>query len=1138
MGADNNSITAISQKDASNRKSASLEPVVFQEIFIVPDTKEVCFFETFEDSNYEDFKLLLDKQQELAKANEEVKKASIKVNEDRNKEKKKAAGEFKKQVQLNMDEELKVIKTPKIKARESFNNAVEKADKAFVDCDKALEKATGGSFKALAKETVKPVEVLSLTRNRPILLAPDKFEEIKSKAKVIEEGSKWKTSQGTDDNDFMGLVRSLKNKDGEYDKKTINSAFKKVNGSVKLADWPKTAKKEGNASFGNEKLAKFLENINEHATASTNKDKVLSDAIKKRLDDTKRKKKVFTVDDAEYVITSLRDLYVKTNEETPADPKFVEFVTKNLGQVQDTYNEDPNTPYYTVHALTNTRHGSTRRKELLAKMDKTGVPTKMWDASASAKIMRYAATAGGSATCDLTKGVVNYTLKAEAKLDLVDAKAETNCYLPSDEGAHVCFSAMIRKKVAKYNKPKKIEKDDASFFHDSSFVAACTAQGLLVNLNEARKSILNTNVSAILDGVQKKDRGYVSLVGKTDKSGSDSHNNKLSRYRVFAAYAFIYKDVDAWFYFFKKKIWGETEANYMIKILCADKDVFDKLEEDSRSLPPYPMSDHQSSPAKQGLFSWENHFNILGSDNYPSKKYTEYFERIPEGKMANFGSSHSRYNSNDLNWENVLKKRIKAYFKLVHSTIELKESIKPINTTDLLITRGNLLAVGESQATSSTPNKSASDRTIDVLCYTIKSVHEVKGKGPLDFGHIRILFKGYLTAWAGVEASVTAGLEIKMNKLKVLEGFQPKELTDEEKADVGKGALGGSKKTEKGNELGADDQGGNLGAAATAFAGAKASAGVKAMLEWQKPETNVFSLFAEAGYSVSGMAGAGASADFKVGYDSVSGKFVCKMKAEATLGVGCGGAFSFAVGADTLIDFVQLVYQKLADVDFSFLDIFETETEGAEIDVYKLYSQTLLELIKSGNVTGTLAAASVGAIAIVMAPLIATGSRLAATWDSPREEDEKKGLEELATCIKKRSDILAYLNPETKGRLLYLLSKYSISSFWDDVWELDWNHENEVLALNLIETGIKSKRDYEETISHMVDFKTALDRSKNRNKQKAYASAAKSIDDDKSETKMVIKQNRIQMGEKWLKDILFNDFEDCDKFDKLTKKYK
>ena len=100
------------------------------------------------------------------------------------------------------------------------------------------------------------------------------------------------------------------------------------------------------------------------------------------------------------------------------------------------------------------------------------------------------------------------------------------------------------------------------------------------------------------------------------------------------------------------------------------------------------------------------------------------------------------------------------------------------------------------------------------------------------------------------------------------------------------------------------------------------------------------------------------------------------------------------------------------------------------------------------------------------------------------------------------------------------------------------HHENEVLALNLIETGIKSKRDYEETISHMVDFKTASNRSKNRNEQRVHSSAAKSIEDEKSETKMVIKQNRIQMGGKWLKDILFNDFEDCDKFDKLTKKYK
>lgn len=502
--------------------------------------------------------------------------------------------------------------------------------------------------------------------------------------------------------------------------------------------------------------------------------------------------------------------------------------------------------------------------------------------------------------------------------------------------------------------------------------------------------------------------------------------------------------------------------------------------------------------------------------------------------MVDFGSSHSRYNSDDPNWESVLKKRIEAYFDLVHSTIEQNDIIDPINTKDLLITRANLFAVGESQASVLTPNKSVSDRTIDVMCYTIESVREDKVDGTFDFGHMRILFKGYLSAWAGVEASVTAGLEIKMDELKVLKGYQPPELSPEEKKDVGKDATGGSRKVEKGSEA---EQGASLGAAATAFAGAKAEAGVKAMLEWQKPETNIFSLFAEAGYSVSGMAGAGASAEFKVGYDSYSGKFVCKIKAEATLGLGCGGCFSFAVGADALLDFVKLIYQKLEDVDFSFLDIFDGKDDGDGIDVYKLYCQTLLELIKSGNVMGSLTAITAGVVAIHMAPMIALGGVFSDRWTDPGEEEEQKGLKELAACIDKDSEVLEYLNPETKGRVLYLLSKYSISDFWDNVWELDWNRENEVLALKLIKKGIKSKRDYQETISHMVDYKTASERSRNRHEQKAQVSGAKSIEDEKTDTKMVLKQRRIQMGENWLKDTLFNDSEDWEKFDELIKHY-
>jgi hypothetical protein len=1134
MGEDTNKgVQGTSQKDPNIRGNASLTAVIFQEVFIVPDTKEIYFFETFEDSNYDDFNSLVDKQQALAKANEEVKKESVKVSEALNEKKKTAAIKFKEQVQLNMDKELKSAKMPKVEASETFNNALKKADQAFIDCDEAIKNATGGAFKDLVKEEAKPVEVLSLTRNRPILLAADKFEELKSKAKVVEKGSEWVSSGGTEDNDFMGLVRSLKDTNGDYQKKTIAAAFKNLNGSVKIADWPDLGDgAEGNASFGSQKLADILKDINDNAEVSTDKDALLRNAIMARLDDDNRKSE-FTVDDAEYVISSLRDLYGKKNDKAPVNPEFEKFVTDNLGDVMDTYNEDPDSLYFTVPKLTDSSKGKKKRKDLLGKIDELELPPKMWDASASAKILRYSATAGGSMTCDLKEGIVNYNLKAEGKFDLVDAKAETNCYLPSDRGAHLSFSAKVRKVNAKYNKPVEMNKDDASFFHDSSFVAACTAQGLLVNLNEAREKIIATNTDAILNGVTKEDRGYVALVGKADKSGSDAYNDTLSMYRVLAAYAFINKDVDAWFSFFEKGIWGQTEANYMIKILCADKNSSDQLEKEPRS----PASYITSLFTEQALFPGESGFLNFGYTSYPSDKYTEYFERIPEGKMESFGSSYSLYSPVDLNWKSILKKRIEAYFNLVHSTVEEKEGINAVNTKDLLITRGNIFAVGESQASRLTPNKSVSDRTVDVLCYTIDltSIHEDSVDGVLDFGHVRILLKGYVSAWAGVEASVTAGLEVKMDELKVLKGFQPEELSAEEKKELGANAPGGSKKKEKGKDV---KQGASLGAAASAFAGVKAEAGAKALLEWLKPEAKYpnFSHLAEAGYSVSGMAGAGASADFKIGFDTYSRKFVCKMKAEATLGLGCGGCFSFAISANTLIDFVILVHEKLKDVDFSYLDIFETKEEGGLVDVYKLYSQTLLELIKSGNVVGTLTAVSAGVVALHMAPLIALGGVLQRKWDLVSGEEEKKGLKELAECINGDSEILEYLNPETKGRILYLLCKYSISSFWEDALALDWNQKNEELALKLIEKGIKSKRDYQETISHMLDFKKTK-QSRKINEQVVYVSEAKSAEDVKSKAEIVNKKSRIQKGEKWLKDVLFTDTKDSKDFDELTQQY-
>ncbi len=1119
-------------------KNANLPATTFAEVFLLPDTGEIFFIkeEDFDGSVYDNFYSLVETQQQLAEANEKVKETAREIDDEYRREKETAADEFKKNAQLDMDEELESAQSPQLSGNDQYNNAVNEAEEAFIACDEAIKKATGSSFSELVDQDDNNdmVEIISLTRERPLLLPAPDFDTLSNKASIIEKMGDWNVTSGTEDNDFMGLVRSLKNSEGNFDSKTIKSAFKKVNGSIKIAEWSVDKPLEGNASFGSEKLASILKDINDNAQVSTDKDKKLLDEIVKVLDDTKREVKDFTVDNAEYVLQSLRELYGKKNEKSKKTD-YTDFVETKLGDIDESYKESSQKPY-TIKTLTDDDTGDDKRKELLTKINELGTPPKMWDASASAKVLRYSATAGGSATTNLKDGVIDYTLKAEAKFDLVDAKAETNCYLPSDKGFNFCFDAKVRKVIPKY-KTDIINDADAAFFHDSSFIAANTARGLLLNLSEAQKLLTDRNVSAKLAGVADKDRGYVELIAHADKSGTPSYNQQLSVYRALAAFAFIYKDVDGWFSFFKKNIWGQKEADYMLKILSAEVNPFgSNTAETEERLKLNQSTSFISSNLFSGNMFFDSEKSFFPNSSvltlYPYEKYQQFFCQDPIGDMQNFGSEVSLYDEKSLSWAAVIKNRIRHYFDVVHNTVENFENLNAIETSTLLITRANIKGVGESEASATTAERNFKERNIQVICKSFESAKQDVVDGTLDFGHIRLKFNGYVSAWAGVQASVTAGLSVKSDKLMLLQGLQPAPLTDEEKADAGSGATGGSKKAERGSEV---EEGASLGAAGEAFAGAKAEAGAKALLEWLKPATSNFAHLAEAGYSISGSAGAGASADFKIGYDTRSGKFVCKMKAEATLGVGCGGAFNFAVSLNNLLDFVQLVYSKLKDVDFSFLDIFETADDESAMDVYQLFSQVVIEMIKGGHLVGAITTATTAAVAVQMAPILKDGLQLVDRWQASSRE--KENLKELAETIERDSDIIKCLTPETKGRILYLLTKHSISNWWEDVLNFDWNYKNEELALKIIEQGITSRRDYMETLAHMADFSDNDHLTRKRDEVTAYVSDSKSIEDEKDDAKIAKKQNRILANQDWLKMVLFPDKEDVERFDEATKAY-
>ncbi len=1149
--------------DSNITGTAKLNAATFREVFIVPDTGEVYAFKeaSFPNDTYKDFQELLEKQYELNKANVKLREASEKLDKEVREKKKSIADTYQSQSkELDMDKELSTLE---ITTKEAYNKAIKDSEGAFKSCDDALAKAAGGGFKSLRENKDSFVEVISLSRGRPILLSRGKFDELTAnydhKGKL--ESPDEITPCGAPA--FMGLTKLVKqNEVDPLFKKKLKSSFKDVNGQVKLKHWSAGVEKPVIIPMGeaaNEALKKF----NENAKVSANKDQSTFDTIKTRLRQTD-----FGVDDAEFVIRNLRDLYGKKNEDSK-ETEWTKFVDEKLGTIDDMYAATGNpgsTIKYTVPSLIDEDKGKATRNELQEDMDAKGLPPKLWDASASAKMMRFSAAAGASAAMNLKEGKIDYSVTAEAKFDIIDAKAETSCWLPSDKGAHFCFKAGVRKFTVSHKETINVEDDTnerATFFLNSSFITAPAARALLINLKKAEEIIsANNATSATYAGLSSNEKAYVSLKAHSDKVAADDYNLRLSWLRVLSTFAFIYKDVNAWDKFSLRNFWGSAEYLYMRYVLGKDFD-----------FSPYQIrrAERKASFLKDEHFG-ENLIKELEPQIAPASTTSvqEYYDRIngmayidglkweedtvvesPEGvdieeynkifKIPTIGKLDEYVKGLKFTYDVDFPVVVDAYMDYLHETVIKQEKLGSIDLDNLLIVRGNISGVGEKETPKNTSAINYKDRKVDVLYHLVSGVNEHTENSTIDFGNVRFALNGYVSAWAGVYASVTAGVQVESDKLMLLKGLQPQEFTDEQEEEIeNKEIIGAKGKKEKGTKV---EEGASASLVADAFAGVKAEAGVKMVLDWKKPEEEKFTQLAEAGYSVVGSAGAGANLDFRIGYDAVCGKFVCHMKAEATLGIGCGGNVSFAVSANAIIDFIKLVYEKLSEIDFGFLNIFESEDEGAFVDVYKMFSQVVLELIKKGNLGGAFAAVHFGLVAAEAGFILAKGQELVRAWDTSAKERE--GLENLAETLKvgpvidkdnvndnlEHSEILEYLTPEVKGRILYLLTKFKLD-FFGDIMQLDWNSANEKLALKIFKHGIKSKNDYQQTLKHFINETTKI-----REKLQHQKSDPKSIEEEPKPEDEVKKYARMLKNQEWLKSAMFSDNDTGALFDQLVQKY-
>ena len=793
-----------------------------------------------------------------------------------------------------------------------------------------------------------------------------------------------------------------------------------------------------------------------------------------------------------------------------------------------------------------------QRNSLIQKIKKQELPPANWDATAAAQIMRYSAGLSAEAGYNLAEGKVFGKLGGEAKFSLLEAGAEFNYYFPDDKGWGMKFKIPVKKTTYSFREYDKYDPkkgynaaiQDGSFPFDSFFVTPTVILALVQQLAGAKMELRTQKFKQIL----------FAIIGHTDAKGSHGYNDKLGLLRASAAHAVFSNDAAEWsdYFEFKKNAWGDDELEFMREaIFIADyaPDLFDKALLD----PTTSKSDDTIAIINSRLAVYsklaEARLNpldevvVIGKKRKSSEKLTrarrKYFEAIRalSDKLDRIQISRSYF-------EIVLKIIIQKVPGIEHSDLKqffFTESDKSIRS------------LGKRALAEATLDKSSKNRRVELEPYKAYDPKTKIVDQEVDFGDGRFKFKGGVSLFVG--ATIALSAEVEINAPKGVLMITGKKNKEDQPVKYGK-----DRQIQDTSESGDN----NVTAKAEAFAGAQAEAKVALELEWQNPNkrgkhTGGFQTLASVGYALTGSAGAGITGEFKIGYDRESQKFQIKMMAKATWGIGGGGAVSFVIGARELWDFVRLVYHKLNEVDFNFLDLFEQETDehgnstDSRINVYEVFTAWSVEMLKKGfilqaGMTYIAGGALDGAITILK-----DVDNLLDKWQDVNQELDD--VQTLVASLKEKPEMIDYLLPESKGRILFILTKereLNLASMWDklgDTWTdfraWDKNYENEEAALFLITKGIDSVQEWEETMEHMTYCITNADgekeyqafvKTKDTNHYGTDAlqklAAKTPLTPQEIEQKAARQKKRIQDAKVYLRNYLLSDTEDWEKVER------
>jgi hypothetical protein len=340
--------------------------------------------------------------------------------------------------------------------------------------------------------------------------------------------------------------------------------------------------------------------------------------------------------------------------------------------------------------------------------------------------------------------------------------------------------------------------------------------------------------------------------------------------------------------------------------------------------------------------------------------------------------------------------------------------------------------------------------------------------GGEDLGAIRAVVTCELYGFAGAKLVATGTAGVSLDGLKqVLVGIKP-----DPKAQSMAGQLDGKRRlptfdpVSAYEKMPADLNG--VKAEIDAFAGVEGGITPGGALQWLPPTEKEFVSFAEISGTVAGTAGAGFNG--KVYVFLAAGKFRVRVAAGVCLGVGAKGAIEFTVNAEKLFQFVKWVHYQLLNAGVRNL-VYITE------QAFMGLSRLLLLLIQEGVeiIDGKSSAQARMSDAYRLVDGIAANiDERFGRWLKAMDQAQVRN--QLVNNINRKPQWLVHATPETRGMLLYQITRHGMPSHLRDTPGMQLSGLNPEIhflpthkeAINNIMATVQTAKEWVNVMEHMT----------------------------------------------------------------------